>query len=470
MDIHNTKFEKLWTLIGIPDEAIIHQMEVSLRRVGVYNLDDLAFLIPKDVVFPSMVKPVFIRKFGTVCEFYAQGHRLKEDSTMQDVLQALNSAPIPPQSPAHSKLQQSPKSRDMQSEMPVAQAVPISGPVVSEDTSSTPNTHLNVVIIGDCAQYKRGWHHLEQFSKIEKCRVHSVINIGTTDESLTSHCQKKNILLVEKIEHLSVPQPNLYVIGPSRNHDLFKLLDMDLPPSCVMLDLPGTITVKALDALSNFAADNDCPLYMNCSRVVAPYVQQTLEAATAQSTLRVGWYHRQDIPMTRMAEAFSKGRIFHTTAFPDLVVAVMYFGVTVESISRFQLNPGMTNYQTINGITDYVRAAFMMTTHSGVELSVIADRNAPTASCLGVVINDQGDVINQFDHLHSHCDLKLKRRLVRSLMENTNEILPSVRIGVEALRLAEYVGKHFEKNLKDMQPADKSGLWRRLSNRLQQNQ
>jgi len=274
---------------------------------------------------------------------------------------------------------------------------------------------------------------------------------------------------VSKIEELSVPQPNLYVIGPTRNHDLFKLMDMDDPPSCVLLDLPGTITVKSLEALSNFAADNNCPVYINCSRVVAPYVQKTLEASTLQSVPRVGWYHRQDIPLIRMPEAFSKGRIFHTTAFPDLVIAVMYFGVTVESLSRFQLNPGMTNYQTIGGITDYVRAAFMMTTHSGVELTIIADRNAPSASCLGVVIDDQGNVINQFDHLHAHCDLKLKRRLVRSLMENRNEVLPSVRMGVEALRLAEYVGKHFEKNLEDMQPPEKTGLWRRLSDRLQKN-
>eukprot|EP00548_Thalassiothrix_antarctica_P002527 CAMPEP_0194148164 /NCGR_PEP_ID=MMETSP0152-20130528/30501_1 /TAXON_ID=1049557 /ORGANISM="Thalassiothrix antarctica, Strain L6-D1" /LENGTH=410 /DNA_ID=CAMNT_0038849503 /DNA_START=36 /DNA_END=1269 /DNA_ORIENTATION=+ len=407
MSDSNDKYGKLWNLLDIRDEAVVHEMEIALRRVGVYNLDDLAFLSVKDMGFPSMVNKIFRRKFSAVCEYYALGNRLKRDSTIQDVLQTLNAnaAQSPLSTPNGNSAQQP---ENPHNEVPVAQAIPISEPLGQNIEKPSSKHQIHVVIIGDCSPYKRGWHHLEQFLKIETCYVHSVINIGHTDETLVIYCRDKNIQLIAKIEELLVPQPNLYVLGPSRNHDLFKLMNMKYPPSSVLLDLPGTITLKSLEALSNVAADNNCPLYLNCSRVVAPYVQNTLEVASLQTRPQVSWFHNQSIPMVRMSEAFSKGRILHTSALPELMIAVMYFGVKVESICRFQVNPAMTNYQTISGITDYVRAAFMMTTHSGVQLSIIVDRNANATSCLGVVNDDQGRVIQQFDHMHAHCDLKLK--------------------------------------------------------------
>jgi hypothetical protein len=177
----------------------------------------------------------------------------------------------------------------------------------------------------------------------------------------------------------------------------------------------------------------------------------------------VSWYNKEDFTMSTMAEAFAKGRLLHTTALNELVIAVMYFGCKVEGISRMQVNPGMTEQTTIEGIKDYVRAAFQMTTHSGVQVSIIADRGAPAACCLGVVSDDQGRVIQQFDHFHGNCELMLKRRLVRSLMEESPEILPSIRMGVEALRLAEYAEKHLNKNHADLTKPKRNGLMRMLS-------
>ena len=89
----------------------------------------------------------------------------------------------------------------------------------------------------------------------------------------------------------------------------------------------------------------------------------------------------------------------------------MYFGVKLESVSRWQVNLGLTEQRTIEGITDYIRAAFCVTTHSGVQVSIVADRNATVASCLGVVADDQGRVIQQFDHLHGNCELNFKATL-----------------------------------------------------------
>ena len=83
---HNSKYGPLWNLLDIPDEALIYDMETCLRRVGCYTLDDLAFMTFKDVQFPVQIKPVVIRKFKAICEYYAMGYSLKEQTTMQDVL------------------------------------------------------------------------------------------------------------------------------------------------------------------------------------------------------------------------------------------------------------------------------------------------------------------------------------------------------------------------------------------------
>ena len=413
----SSTYGPLWRLLDIPDEAIVHMMETSLRRAGVYSLDDLAFLSTKDVTFPPMVKPVFVRKFKTICEFYALGHKLDKDSTMQDVLITLNpraNRPAPPARPySTTSSTRTSAIPPPPPPPPVAQTIAIPEPPeppAPRVPQSVPNRHLNVVIIGDCAPYRPGWEHMEQFAMIASCRVHSIINTGHTDESLIIRCRQHNIQLQTKIDNLSVPQPNLYVLGSTRIHDVFKLMDLYHAPSSVLMDLPGTITSKSLQALQACSNDNACPIYLNLSRVVAPYVQQTLDVASTMEP-KVTWFHKEDITMSHMAEHFSKGRLLHTTALQELVICVMYFGVKLESVSRWQVNLGLTEQRTIEGITDYIRAAFCVTTHSGVQVSIVADRNATVASCLGVVADDQGRVIQQFDHLHGNCELNFKATL-----------------------------------------------------------
>lgn len=444
----------LWRLLDIPDEAVVHMMETSLRRAGVYSLDDLAFLSTKDVDFPPTVKPVFVRKFRTICEYYALGHKLSENSTMQDVLiqmnprlranQARSHAPAPIPTPVYA-----PPS-------PPPPPPPSPPPPPPPPPQTRPNRHLNVVIIGDCAPYQPGWEHLQQFSLITSCRIHSIINSGRTDESLLIQCRTRNIRLHTKISDLSVPQPNLFILGSTRLHDVFQIMDLFHPPSALLLDLPGTITHKSLQALQACSNDHACPIYLNLPRVVAPYVQRTLNVASSMEP-KVTWYHKQDIALAHMAEVFSRGRLLHTTALDEMVICVMYFGVKLESVARWQVNPGLTERRTIDGITDFTRAAFCVYTHSGVQVSVVVDRNAPVAACLGVVADDQGRVLQQFDHFHGNCDLKLKRRLVRSLMDESTEILPSIRMGIEALRLAEMAEKHLNKVYDELTKPEKKG-------------
>jgi hypothetical protein len=283
---------------------------------------------------------------------------------------------------------------------------------------------------------------------------------------------QKNIRLLSKVDDFNVPQPNLYVLGSSRIHDLFKLMDLYIPPSCVLLDLPGTITTASLQALQACGNDHGCPIFINISQVLAPYVEYTLEAATSPlmtaTEPRVSWYKKEDHTMVNMAQAFAKGRLMHTTALPELIIAVMYFGVKVESICRFQVNLGMTDKASVEGITDFTQAAFSMTTQSGIQLSILATRCAPVNACLGVVQDDQGRVVAQFDHLHSHTELKLKRRLVRSLMEagGSSEILPSIRMVIEALRLAEHAEKHLLKAMDALnEKPERRGIMKMFSKR-----
>lgn len=459
-----SKYGSLWNLLDVTDEALIYDMETCLRRAGCYTLDDLAFMSTKDVQFPVQVKPVVNKKFKTICEYYALGYSLKEQTTMQEVLRKLHPKahpvappPIPP--PIQKK------------STPVIEAiaVPVLPPPVPKKVEPKPSSQpakkrLNVVIICDCTPGGPGWEHLDHFEKINDVKVHSIIHhgdwIGDDHDELILRCRHNSIKLETKIDNLRVPRPSLYVVGAHRVHDLFKLMDLFQQPSAVLLELPDAITWKSLESLNNCAQKGQVPVYLNLGRVVAPYVQNTLDVASKLEP-NVSWYARENTPGAELSKVMGKGRLLHTTALEELVIAVMYFGVTVPSICRFQVNPALTERMTSHtAITDYVRAAFQMTTLSGVRLSILADRCARSRSYVGAVCDDDGRVIQQFDHVHGHCDLVIKRRLTRMIMDNeTDGILPTIRIGVEALRLAEYADTMLAKAI-DPPVAEKKSLRR----------
>jgi hypothetical protein len=458
-----SKYGSLWSLLDVSDEALIYDMEACLRRAGCYTLDDLAFITYKDVEFSVQVKPVVVRKFKTICDYYAKGYSLKEDTTMQDVLRLMNpkAHPVaPPPMPAPP-----PPPVKQRRPIPVAEAVVVVVPDPPKPEKTKPPTkRLNVVIIGDCSPQGPGWEHMDHFEKIHHVRLHSIIHhgdwIGDDHDQLILRCRHKSIKLESKIDSLNVPRPSLYILGAHRLHDLFQLVDLFHTPSAILIELPGAITSKALESLQKGA--QQIPIYINLGRVVAPYVQNTLDVASKLEP-NVSWYARENYSVGEMAQVFGRGRLLHSTAFEELVIAVMYFGVTASSMCRFQVNPGLTERMTSGALTDYVRVAFQMTTLSGVKLSILVDRCARHRSHMGAVTDDDGRVIQQFDHVHANCDLIIKRRLVRMIMDKvTDGVLPTIRIGVEALRLAEYAETMVAKAM-EPPPVEKKGLRRLFS-------
>ena len=468
---HNSKYGPLWNLLDIPDEALIYDMETCLRRVGCYTLDDLAFMTFKDVQFPVQIKPVVIRKFKAICEYYAMGYSLKEQTTMQDVLRLLHpkahpiSPPpppivIPPKPVLLEPVVIPPPTPLPPTPIPTSIPKPISKPKPAKK-------YLNVVIIGDCSpESGSGWEHWNQFEKINDLKVHTIIHhgdwIGDNHDQLILRCRNNSIKLESKIDNINVPSPSLFVVGSHRVHDLFKLVDLFHPPNAVLLELPGAITSKALESLQKCATNSQIPIYLNLGRVVAPYVQNALEVASKLEP-NVRWFARENYPVGELAKVFGKGRLLHTTALEELVIAVMYFGVTVSSVCRFQVNPALTERMTSHAITDYVRVAFQITTLSGVRLSILADRCARSRSWMGAVGDEDGRIIQQFDHGHGNCDSIIKRRLAKMIMDNdTDIVLPTIRIGVEALRLAEYAETMLAKSLDPPVP-EKKGLRKMFS-------
>ena len=474
---HNSKYGPLWNLLDIPDEALIYDMETCLRRVGCYTLDDLAFMTFKDVQFPVQVKPVVIRKFKAICEYYAMGYSLKEHTTMQDVLRLLHpkAHPITPPPPIVIPPQPfipEPVVIHPQPPSPTPKVEPIPKPISTPKPISKPKPIpakrcLNVVIIADCSpESGSGWEHMNQFEKMNDLKIHTIVHhgdwIGDNHDQLILRCRQNSIKLESKIDNINVPSPSLFVVGSHRVHDLFKLVDLFHPPSAVLLELPGAITSKALESLQKCATNTQIPIYLNLGRVVAPYVQNTLEVASKLEP-NVRWFARENHSVGELAKVFGKGRLLHTTALEELVIAVMYFGVTVSSVCRFQVNPSLTERMTSHAITDYVRVAFQITTLSGVRLSILADRCARSRSWMGAVSDEDGRVIQQFDHGHGNCDIIIKRRLAKMIMDNeTDGVLPTIRIGVEALRLAEYAETMLAKSLDPPVP-EKKGLRKMFS-------
>ena len=102
---------------------------------------------------------------------------------------------------------------------------------------------------------------MAEFQQIRNTRIVAVVTSTILSESLIKECRIYNIQINEDIKDVRVPSPSLFVLGSTRIHDVFKLVDIH-KPAAIFLDMPQIIPSKSLQAVATCAAEKSVPIFI----------------------------------------------------------------------------------------------------------------------------------------------------------------------------------------------------------------
>lgn len=359
---------------------------------------------------------------------------------------------------------------------------------------------LDVVIVG-CGMPKRGmgWYHLTQLLDMPNANMVAVVEPFFLNSKLCPNPPEDFTKLVKGLEAAGVKctdsvaklpkfTKNTLCLIAGRTNDnpsLFKAC-VAQGAKTIFLEKPGAPSVSELKEMSDWAKVKDVQVYLGYNKNVTPYVQKALALSKSKENARVTFCHNNSYKVNDLNECFSRNSegMLKNMAIHELALLVSFFGVTVDTIDKFDVNtsslfteqltvwvPG-TTVPNEKYITDFSRIGFSVTTKSGTSVSVMADRCGGNVS-YAKVMDKRGVEIEKFefpdaetqDKVAKQCAedpemmpyffvqsddyLVLKDRVIRSALNNeVAEGIATIDIGVEALMLAEYFTEETKKALK----------------------
>ena len=280
---------------------------------------------------------------------------------------------------------------------------------------------------------------------------------------------------VDELQQFRNPTICLIAGRTADNPKLFKQC-IEKGAKCIFLEKPGAPSVEELREMKSLAESKHCRVYIGFNKHVTPYVRKALDLAKEIEDSHVFFCHNnsydaKDLPevFTRNAEGMMKNMAIH-----ELALLNTFFGVTVETISKFNVNTGTLFSQKLTVlkpdasmpnpeyVTDFSRCAFKITTTNGTSVSVMADRCGGNIS-FAVVKDANGAEVRKFEFpdeellakvnskikedpemmpyffIQSDDYLELKNRVVNSMVDGVvASDVATIDTAIEALRLAEY--------------------------------
>lgn len=362
---------------------------------------------------------------------------------------------------------------------------------------------VDVVIVG-CGLPKKGmgWYHLTQLLDMPKVNLRAVVEPFFLDSTLCKKCPESFKELVESVGALGVEfskgvpylsdfdRPTICLIA-GRTHDNPKLFQQCVAKGakCIFLEKPGAPSVEQLIEMKTLAAENDVKVYLGYNKNVTPYVQKALALSKTVPHAHVFFCHNNSYSKKDLTEVFSRNPegMLKNMAIHELALLATFFGVTVDTVDKFRVNtnkifsekvtvwkPG-TSMPDPEYISDFARVAFKITTKSGTNVSVMADRCGGNVS-FAVVKDENGNEVKKFEFpdstemkkidamckadpemmpyffVQSDDYLELKNRVVDSFLEGElAEGVATIDVAIEALKLAEYGTAELNKALDAVQ-------------------
>mmetsp|Transcript_10637 Transcript_10637/g.12791 ORF Transcript_10637/g.12791 Transcript_10637/m.12791 type:complete len:369 (-) Transcript_10637:151-1257(-) len=170
-----------------------------------------------------------------------------------------------------------------------------------------------------------------------------------------------------------------------RTGDNPRLLEEAIAHGCttIYLEKPGAPTVGELETMRDFAKKSDVEVLMGYNKNVCKYVSRARDFAAANEGSHVTFVSNNTYESTAesLGECFERNAegMLKNMAIHELALLVSFYDVTVENIASAKADKEFSSMQTLKGPsgkewTDFDKIKFTITTKTGKEVSVQADR------------------------------------------------------------------------------------------------
>ena len=173
---------------------------------------------------------------------------------------------------------------------------------------------------------------------------------------------------------------------------------------CIYLEKPGAPTVVELEAMKTEADAASVEVLMGYNKNVCKYVRKTREFAETVEGSHVTFVSNNAYENTpeSLGECFERNAegMLKNMAIHELALLVSFYDVTVDNIASVVADKEFSSLQTLKGpsgddYTDFDKIKFTITTKTGKEVSVSADRCGGTDS-YATVTDTSGDEVFRY--------------------------------------------------------------------------
>ena len=173
---------------------------------------------------------------------------------------------------------------------------------------------------------------------------------------------------------------------------------------CIYLEKPGAPTVVELEAMKTEADAASVEVLMGYNKNVCKYVRKTREFAETVEGSHVTFVSNNAYENTpeSLGECFERNAegMLKNMAIHELALLVSFYDVTVDNIAEVVADKEFSSLQTLKGpsgddYTDFDKIKFTITTKTGKEVSVSADRCGGTDS-YATVTDTSGDEVFRY--------------------------------------------------------------------------
>lgn len=250
---------------------------------------------------------------------------------------------------------------------------------------------------------------------------------------------------------------------------------------CVYLEKPGAPTVTELEAMAKEAESNGVEVLMGYNKNVCKYVRKTREFAATVPGSHVTFVSNNAYENTpeSLGECFERNAegMLKNMAIHELALLVSFYDVSVDNIAAVKADKSFSSLQTLKGpsgkeFTDFDKIKFTITTKTGKEVSVQADRCGGTDSYATVTdtsgkevfryyMPDEEDKVNvkklqekyptamPYFFTQDPDYITVKERVAKHTVDGEPaEGVATIAIAVETLKVAEYLTPILQEQLK----------------------
>ena len=300
--------------------------------------------------------------------------------------------------------------------------------------------------------------------------------------------EKDSVSFFEKVNQVPPPSKDenrMAIISArtSDNPELFRSC-LDIGCKTIFLEKPGAPTVKELEEMKVEADNAETSVFMGFNKNVSNYVTHTREfAKTADKNCDVTFLHNNAYKNTDedLAECYERNAegMLKNMAIHELAILATFYDVSVDNIAAVEADKDFSSCKTLKGpssgkmFTDFDKIKFKVTTKTGTEASIAADRcggddsvgivtDAKTGNELARFSMPDDEAVANIPNLEKlypgaqpyfftqdpdYCTVK--ERVAKNCVDGTEaEGVASLAVAIESLKIAEYLTPLLQDQLK----------------------